>query len=329
MDSLINKIRTNALRKKRRNKPVRSTYYVEKKAPRTKSVDLKNKDVIKGGNGKMTVKGTQDNLQENTQGKNIAQSVIELPTYPVPSEDLVITPVEPSVPQTLDNAEITPVSTLVETPVVNQKIVSSNEPLEETEPETDAFLAQIDEFRARAKQLHEVILSRESRAQELQKIVDERSGQVEVLQSVIDERQKVAEEVTGVVLNKIETLDDQINEKLTQLDVSFSENLASVHKSNQYVVSQLKAEFEQLSETVKLMQEDIAGKVHAESVQSYRNTQDVLKKIEEKVDGVEAVNKKVKSVRGYVKFIVAMIVLNFLGIIAMLLSSFGVFDLIL
>ena len=69
-------------------------------------------------------------------------------------------------------------------------------------------------------------------------------------------------------------------------------------------------------------------KIHSENVKCYRNIQDLFKGIEDKLDGINAVNDKVKGVKGTVVFTMVLAILNFLGLIALALYSMGIFELL-
>lgn len=195
--------------------------------------------------------------------------------------------------------------------------------------EADSFLAQIDEFRARAKQLQEVLQTRETKAQQLQAIVDENEGKVEQLQQVLDDRKKVAEEVTNLVSSKIDELNVQIVTSIQRIDSSLHEKLGSIQGENEGIITQLKTEISQLSEQMITMNDELSRKIHLDNVQGYRNTQEVLKVLEEKVECIDVVDKKVKSVRRSTKFLVFISWLNLFGIIAIILDRFGIIDMIL
>ena len=61
----------------------------------------------------------------------------------------------------------------------------------------DFLLAQIDEFREKAKQLQEMLITKESKAKELQTIVQEREVKADELQQILDERQEKVDQKPG------------------------------------------------------------------------------------------------------------------------------------
>ena len=63
----------------------------------------------------------------------------------------------------------------------------------------DFLLSQIDEFREKAKQLQEMLSSKELKANELQSIVEEREEKAEELQQILDERQEKVDGITPIV----------------------------------------------------------------------------------------------------------------------------------
>ena len=56
----------------------------------------------------------------------------------------------------------------------------------------DFLLSQIDEFREKAKQLQNLLTSKESKVQELQNLVNEREDKAQELEQILSERQEEA-----------------------------------------------------------------------------------------------------------------------------------------
>ena len=74
---------------------------------------------------------------------------------------------------------------------------------EEVEKE-DFLLSQIDEFREKAKQLQELLTSKENKVQELQTIVSEREDKAQELQNILAERQEEADKIVTEFTKKVD-----------------------------------------------------------------------------------------------------------------------------
>lgn len=189
----------------------------------------------------------------------------------------------------------------------------------------DSFLAQIDEFRARAQKLQQMMVSRETRAQELKVLVDEREDKAEELKQILDERQEEVDGISAVVAKQINALTEQVGIKLDAIEKAVSGDNANAQKASAETTEQMKETLGQVSVQIESLKADLADKIHTESVKSYRNTQDVLKDMDEKLDQLEDVEIDVRSLHGYAKVIIGVIAVNLVGVIIAVLGAFGIF----
>ena len=90
----------------------------------------------------------------------------------------------------------------------------------------DFLLNQIDEFREKARQLQELLSSKENKVQELQEIVAEREGKAKELSDMIEERQDAADRVVSGVKVQIDGMVEKVDAKLNELNETFAERLA-------------------------------------------------------------------------------------------------------
>ncbi len=95
----------------------------------------------------------------------------------------------------------------------------------------DFLLAQIDEFREKAKRLQEMLNTNESKAKELSDIVEEREAKAEELQQILDERQEKADGITAQVAKQIDVLIASVHEKMAEIETSMNANMDSLSKS--------------------------------------------------------------------------------------------------
>lgn len=113
----------------------------------------------------------------------------------------------------------------------------------------DFLLSQIDEFREKAKQLQELLASKESKAQELQSLVSEREDKAQQLAQILTERQEEADLIMKDFNKKVDELSDKVTNKMTDIEASISSQVAEVKN----------ASMAQLEENRKLSEEQIAA----------------------------------------------------------------------
>ncbi len=193
----------------------------------------------------------------------------------------------------------------------------------------DYLLTQIDEFREKAKQLQDLLLSKESKVMELQNIVDEREVKAKELELILDERQRKADGITAEVAKQIDDLIGKVTAKMDELGVSIEGNLAEGQKISAEQMEELKETFATVNEQLETLKTELSEKVHSENVRSFRNISDLFKSMDEKVDSIQKSNtvleSKVKAVHKCTIALIVLTVINMLGIIACVLLGLGIF----
>lgn len=232
-------------------------------------------------------------------------------------------------------------------------------PTHENVEREDYLLKQIDEFRAKAQQLQNLLLTKESKVQELQEIVDEREIKAKELEYILDERQRKADGITEEVTKQIDSLIDKVSEKMEAIGVSLGKELQDGQKVNEQQLEELKntlgvlngqqieeikgmlgslsaQQAEELKNTLselnaqlEVVKSDLSDKVHSENVKCYRNLADLLKSVEEKLDKANEIEKKVISVHKCTIAIIVLSVINMLGLVGLALYEMGIFQLLL
>ena len=214
--------------------------------------------------------------------------------------------------------------------------------------ENDGLLQQIDEFREKAKMLQTLIQTKENQAKKLEGIVAEKEDKAEKLQQIVNERQEKADGITGEVNKRIKEMERELVEKINvieeTIDSRLKENTSNTNEMNNQlketvtdsntqalkkideklgtVVTSREIEGiveEQLEETKIVLSE----KIHSEDVKLYRNTKDALKDIEQQLYNIENVKDSTNSVKGLLKAVMALSLINFAGIVAIGLYMLG------
>lgn len=204
----------------------------------------------------------------------------------------------------------------------------------------DYLLNQIDEFREKAQQLQDLLLSKESKVMELQSIVDEREGKARELESILTERQKkadgiaeeMAKEVSAEITSKIDVIIGKVTSKLDELSMTISKDVGDSQKLTEQQYAELKAALDEalpsLNTQLEALKTDLSEKVHSENVKCYRNVSDLIKALEDKMDILKNTEQNVERKAGVIqKCTIALIVLttiNMLGIAAVVLMELGI-----
>lgn len=211
----------------------------------------------------------------------------------------------------------------------------------------DFLLSQIDEFREKAKQLQSLLATKENKVQKLQEIVEEREGKAKELSDMLDERKDAADRVVAGVRSQIDAMVGQVDAKMKELNETFAERLAEnalnsteqheevkklIDSQNEEIRGIIDEQNGKLAEIVAGVQEpfekikgDINDKIHTENVKCYRNIQTLFEESDKKTELIKSEVSELLAVKGYIKVVSAVSILNLVGLAVLLLHSFGLF----
>lgn len=193
----------------------------------------------------------------------------------------------------------------------------------------DYLLTQIDEFREKAQQLQDLLLSKESKVNELQTIVDEREVKARELEEILNERQRRADGISEEVSKQIDNLIEKVSAKMEEIGTSISADLKDGQKLSEEQVAQLRETLVAITEQLDTIKGELSEKVHSENVKCFRNISDLFKGMDEKIDAVKKeqdVSKtKTDAIHKCTIVIIVLTVLNMLGLIALALLELFVF----
>ena len=123
----------------------------------------------------------------------------------------------------------------------------------------DFLLTQIDEFREKAKQLQELMQSKESKVQELQFLVKEREDKAQKLAKILSERQEEADQIMKDFNQKLDELSDKMTNKMSEMQVSISNQVLEVKNASlEQLETNCKLNEEQMAANKKLSEEQLA-----------------------------------------------------------------------
>lgn len=197
----------------------------------------------------------------------------------------------------------------------------------------DTLLAQIDEFRVRAQQLQQLLDCKQEKAKELQQIVSEREDKAEKLEKIVKERQVRADGFTEAVEKKMDSMVSKVDAKLDEVKTTINEELKNGQEKEETRAAELKETLDLVSEKVDGMsavteqldtvKADLSEKIHTESVQSYRNISELLKKVEGRLGKLDALETEVNKLRKVTRAIIIFTIINLAGVIVSILANFG------
>ena len=208
----------------------------------------------------------------------------------------------------------------------------------------DFLLSQIDEFREKAKQLQSLLATKETKVQELQEIVDEKKDAAD---KVVEGVRGQIDGMVGQVDSKMRDLIGQVDAKMKELNETFAERLAEnalnsteqheevkklIDSQNEEIRKIIDEQNENISGCVAGIQEpfynlkgDLNDKIHTENVKCYRNIQTLFEESDKKLDLVKSEVSDLMAVKGYLKVVSAVAIVNLVGVIVLILRTFGLF----
>lgn len=208
---------------------------------------------------------------------------------------------------------------------------------------------------SKVRELQSLVSEREEKAQELEQILNERQEEADGI--IVDVNRKV-DELTERVTGKMTEMETAISGQVADMRRIGEEQLAEVRKTGseqaqagrefgrqqleanrKFLEEQLEANKkqsdEQLSEVKGLLEStgsqmeavknDLSEKVHSENVKCYRNIQDLFGEFDAKLAKLEELEKKVGSVRNFVKALTWFSIINFVLLVAFILYTMGIF----
>ncbi|MBR3769446.1 MAG: hypothetical protein IKL06_02825 [Lachnospiraceae bacterium] len=137
--------------------------------------------------------------------------------------------------------------------------LESQERIREKVAKEDFLLRQIDEFRDKAKQLQDLLISKETKVQELQVLVSEREGKAEELAHILNQRQEQADLIMKDFNKKVDELSEKVTNKMTDIEASISNQVADVKRTSmEQLEANRKLNEEQIAANKKLSEEQLA-----------------------------------------------------------------------
>ena len=189
------------------------------------------------------------------------------------------------------------------------------------------LLSQIDEFRQRAEHLQTALNAREEKAEQLELVVAERQEKAYELEQLIEEREKQADVIKRTIHSEMITVSDQLTTELSQLQGKLNDIVqqASDRHFNQFKdMTQSLDDFSTRLDELQATTETIPDAIHKEGVQVYRNTQETIKSLEERVKEIDKVDRHVGRAKAPAVVAAVFAILTFGGVVFSTLLTLGV-----
>ena len=206
----------------------------------------------------------------------------------------------------------------------------------------------------KAEELQQIVNERSDKAEELQQIVNERqekadgitaevAKQINYMADKVDAKldaldqsmarmQKASEaaantraqETNRAILQITEQFGEvkQVSDKLDEIKSELSDKIDATKDTLSSKLDETKTELTEKQDTTK---SELSDKIHTESVQSYRNTQELIKNLDNHLNKMEDLDKKISSTKSLATTIVVLTILDILGVAAAVVLSLGIF----
>ena len=145
----------------------------------------------------------------------------------------------------------------------------------------DFFLKQIDEFKEKAKYLHNLMMTKESKVEELEGQLEEKEEKAKNLQEILNVKQEEADKLTQNVRVQIDALisrvdaqmraiDESISGEINTLEEQISEQMAEINSNSRQGLAEMDKKIQNfsLSTSEKLEQQTNSMKETLESFSS-------------------------------------------------------------
>lgn len=122
----------------------------------------------------------------------------------------------------------------------------------------DFFLKQIDEFKEKAKYLHNLMMTKESKVEELEGELEEKEEKAKNLQEILDGKQEEADNLTQNVRVQIDALisrvdaqmraiDESISGEINTLEEQISEQMAEINSNSRQGLAEMEKKIQGFS----------------------------------------------------------------------------------
>lgn len=190
---------------------------------------------------------------------------------------------------------------------------------ETNEDRENYLIGQIEEFREKAYQLEELLLTKETKVVELQNMVDESEVKTQELQVMLDERQREAEYISQEVTEQIDQMIANISIKINEIKEDMCSELESGRKFSEERSLEIQERLEAVKGQLEDIKSEVTEKIHTENVKCYRNVVELFKGVDLKLDKFDYAEGKLISMNKTIIMILVLASLNMFGLVSLIL----------
>ncbi len=189
----------------------------------------------------------------------------------------------------------------------------------------DILIKQIDEFKVKARQLQEMLQTREGRVHELQSVVHTKEERVQELEKELSRKKNEANYVSEELNRNIQMVIEKMDLFMQSMGERLSTEVQESLDESKSLLSTIDQTMQNINISVEGMKKDISENIHDENVRNYRNVQMVIVDLEKKMVQKEDHDKDVKSLKTILQCTTWVAVVNFIVLVAYILYQLKVF----
>ena len=189
----------------------------------------------------------------------------------------------------------------------------------------DILIKQIDEFKVKARQLQEMLQTREGRVHELQTVVHAKEERVQELEQELSRKKSEANYVSEELNRNIQMVIEKMDLFMQSMGERLSTEVQESLDESKSLLTTIDQTMQNMNISVEGMKKDISENIHDENVRNYRNVQMVIVDLEKKMVQKEDHEKDVKSLKTILQCTTWVAVVNFIVLVAYILYQLKVF----
>ncbi|MCR5417271.1 MAG: hypothetical protein K6E79_10800 [Pseudobutyrivibrio sp.] len=189
----------------------------------------------------------------------------------------------------------------------------------------DLLLTEIDAFRNKAKQLQELIASKEQKAAELEELVREKEAINVKLQEELNRKQEEADSLVADVETQVDRMMQVVKNNMDQLEIDIKGQVNDNQESYETHNRNLQDTLRNVSDGLDTIQNELSEKTHSESVHLYRLIQDLLKEHDNSEEQLIKASEQYNSLKKLSTVVIILLVLTMGLSIATFVLSLGIF----
>lgn len=209
----------------------------------------------------------------------------------------------------------------------------------------------VEEREVKAEELQQILDERQEKAdgitaevaKQIDVLIDRVNAKmVEIEQSMSQEVGNISRAMTSEMDNLSRSMTSEVNNlgrslsaDIQSIEQNFGGNIEETKRITEEGTAQVRAVVNQnnaqmletlgqLNEQLETLKSDLSEKVHTENVKSFRNIQDLIRSMGEKMEQVSEVEQSVKSNRTFTMLVLVLSIVNTVGFLAFAMITMGI-----